>query len=95
MSDKDMIERDALTEQVPTEILLICLFHTLHSMKREVSCDELGIFQGEKSMCLEIMSKIAYAQTVEAYSILYDQLKQCTPQPQLIVTEYGKRSQDN
>ena len=77
-----MIERDVFTEQVPMS-LLICLFHTPCSMKREMSCDKLAISQDEKSICLEIMSKMAYAQTANAYNIFYDHLKQCTPQPVL------------
>ena len=55
MSDKDMTERQVLSEQFPQTKLLICLFHTLRSMRREVSAEKLGISQGERSMCLEIL----------------------------------------
>mgnify|MGYP003472603571 CR=1 FL=1 len=48
MSDKDMTERHVLSEQFPQSKLLICLFHTLRSMKREVSTEKLGISQGER-----------------------------------------------
>ena len=39
MSDKDMTERNVLSAQFPQSKLLICLFHTLHTMRREVSTE--------------------------------------------------------
>ena len=48
MSDKDMTERNVLSEQFPQSKLLICLFHTLHTMQREVSTEKLGMSQGER-----------------------------------------------
>ena len=82
MSDKDMTERIVLHEQIPQSKLLICLFHTLQSMRREISCEKLGISQGERSVCLEILSKMVYARNEEEYSKLYDDLKSL---PQRIV----------
>ena len=82
MSDKDMTERIVLHEQIPQSKLLICLFHTLRSMRREISCEKLGISQGERSVCLEILSKMVYARNEEEYSKLYDDLKSL---PQRIV----------
>lgn len=82
MSDKDMIERSVFREQIPQSKLLICLFHTLRTMRREVSCEKLGISQGERSMCLEILSKMVYARSEEEYSKLYDDLKNA---PQRVV----------
>lgn len=75
MSDKDMTERTVLGEQFPQSKLLICLFHTLRTMKREISCEKLGISQGERSMCLEILLKMVYARDEEEYSKLFDELK--------------------
>ena len=76
MSDKDMTERTVLGKQFPQSKLLICLFHTLRTMKREVSCKKLGISQpGERSMCLEILLKMVYARDEEEYSKLFDELK--------------------
>ena len=82
MSDKDMIERNVFREQTPQSKLLICLFHTLRTMRREVSCEKLGISLGERSMCLEILVKMAYARSEEDYSKLYDDLKNA---PQRVV----------
>ena len=40
MSDKDMTERDVLSEEIPNAVLQICLFHTLRSFKREISTEK-------------------------------------------------------
>ena len=42
MSDKYMVERDVITEEIPNDPLLIFLFHVLRTFKREVSTDKLG-----------------------------------------------------
>ena len=39
MSDKDITERDVIKEQLPQAGLVICLFHTLRTMRREISCE--------------------------------------------------------
>ena len=77
MSDKDMTERNVLREELlPQAKLLICLFHTLQTMRQKVSCKKLGISQGERSMCLEILSKMAYTSNEDDYA----ELKHCGPQ---------------
>lgn len=75
MSDKDMTERTVLGKQFAQSNLLICLFYTLRTMKREVSCRKLGISQGERSMCLEILLEMVYARDEEECSKLFDELK--------------------
>ena len=67
MSDKDMTERNITKEQFPQANLLICLFHTLHTFRREI----IGISQGERVLCLELLSKMAYAQSKSAYTTLF------------------------
>ena len=42
MSDKDMIERDTLAKFFPDSQLLICLFHTFRSFRREITIDKMG-----------------------------------------------------
>ena len=79
MTDKDMTERDVIKEQFPQAGLAICLFHTLRTMRREISCDKLGISQGERVMCLELLSKMAYSKSEEAYQEYYEELTQCAP----------------
>ena len=79
MSDKDMTERNVMKEQFPQANLLICLFHTLCTFRREITCEKLGISSGERALCLELLSKMAYAQSEEAYIKFYDQFKQSVP----------------
>ena len=48
-------------------------------MRREISCEKLGISQSERVMSLELLSKMAYAQSEEAYLQIYNELTQCAP----------------
>ena len=43
MSDIYMTERNILIEEIPQASLPICLFHTLHSFRREVNTEKLNI----------------------------------------------------
>lgn len=61
MSDKDFVEREAFTSCFPDAQLLICMYHTLRSFRREVTCEKMGITSGERNRCLEIIQKIAYS----------------------------------
>ena len=79
MSDKDITERDVIKEQLPQAGLVICLFHTLRTMRREISCEKLGISQSERLMSLELLSKMAYARSEEAYLQIYNELTECAP----------------
>ena len=79
MTDKDMTERDVIRQQLPQAGLVICLFHTLRTMRREISCEKLGISQSERFMSLELVSKMAYARSEEAYLQIYNEFNQCAP----------------
>jgi len=72
MSDKDMTERNVMKEQFLQANLLICLFHTMRTFQREILCEKLGISQGERVLCLELLSKMAYAQNETEYTAIYD-----------------------
>lgn len=56
MTDKDMTERDVIKQQLPQAGLVICLFHTLCTMRREISCEKLGISQSERFMTLVVLT---------------------------------------
>ena len=43
MSDKEFTVRRVFTEEFPNAVLQICLFHTLQSLRREITCDKMGI----------------------------------------------------
>ena len=61
-----------MKEQFLQANLLICLFHTLHTFRREFFCKKLGISQGERVLCLELLLKMAYAQNEAAHTMFYD-----------------------
>ena len=46
MADKDFNERAIIKELFPTATVLICLFHSLRSFKREISDKALGLAEG-------------------------------------------------
>ena len=79
MADKDLKERDIIKQCLPNAIVLICLFHTLRTFRREVSCEKLGISSGQRTVCLELLQKMAYAATDDEYTKLYAQFQTSTP----------------
>ena len=60
MADKDMTEQEVFAAAFPNSKLLICLYHTFHSFRREIAVDKLGITSGERNMCLDILQQMAY-----------------------------------
>ena len=74
MADKDIKERDTVKEVLPDASVLICLFHTLHTFRREISSEKTGITSGERRMCLETIQKMAYSTSLEEYKLYERQL---------------------
>ena len=68
MSDKDFTERNVFTSCFPQAKLNICLYHTLRSLQREITCTKMGITSAERIRCLEILSKMAYSRTPGEYA---------------------------
>ena len=54
MADKDIGERDIMKKRLPSVKVFICLFHSLHTFRREISCDKLGITSGARVLSLEL-----------------------------------------
>ena len=69
MADKDLKERDVIKQCLSKAVVLICLFHTLRTFRREISCEKLGISSGQRTMCLELLQKMAYASTDDEYTV--------------------------
>ena len=74
MSDKDMTERDVLSEEIPNAVLQICLFHTLRSFKQDISTEKLHITSDQRQMTLEITTKLVYSKNETAYQKHYQEL---------------------
>lgn len=85
MADKDIGERDVIKKCLPNARVLICLFHSLRTFRREVSCDKLGITSGARVLSLELMQKMVYAKSEAEYDSLYDQFQKDVPKE---VVEY-------
>ena len=67
MSDKDFTEREAFTSCFPSASLNICLYHTLCSFRREITCEKMGISSAERLRCLEVLTQIAYSRSSKQY----------------------------
>lgn len=74
MSDKDMTERDVLSEEIPNALLQICLFHTLRTFKREISMEKLHITSDQRQITLEIITKLVYSKNETEYQQHYQEL---------------------
>ena len=74
-SDKDFNERQAFTKCFPHAKLLLCLFHTLRSFKREVTTTKMGITTDERIRCLEIITQIVYSKSPAEYDHNVKKLK--------------------
>ena len=79
MADKDIGECDVLKQSLPNASVLICLFHTLRSFRREITCEKMGITAGQRTLCLNLVQKMAYASTETQYDLLHDQFQQDAP----------------
>lgn len=71
MSDKDFTERAVFQKEFPDASLIICLFHALRTMRREVTCDKLGILPGERDHALELLTQLAYSMSSQQYDDNY------------------------
>ena len=57
MSDNDFVEREAVRDCFTIASLLICLYHTLRTFRREVTCEKMGITSAQRLHTLEILQK--------------------------------------
>ncbi|XP_014678906.1 PREDICTED: putative protein FAR1-RELATED SEQUENCE 10 [Priapulus caudatus] len=77
MADKDMTERQVMINELPDAHLLICLFHTMRSFRREISTEKMGITQDQRIAVLEIVQKLVYSKDEEDYQRHYMSLLRC------------------
>ena len=89
MTDKDITERDVLKTSLPKAELLICLFHTMRTLRREIAVEKMGITTGQRSMCLEMLQQMAYSTSEDKYFELYTRFKECVPHTVLSLINSG------
>lgn len=75
LSDKDFTERNVFEKEFPMASLIICLFHTMRSFRREISCEKLSLRSGERDYALELMEKLVYSKSPEEYERNYQVLE--------------------
>ena len=74
MTDKDMNERDTLSEEFPDAALQLCLFHVLRTFGREITTEAMTIRSAERSLVLDLLQKLAYSKSEEMYEVNRKQL---------------------
>ena len=89
MADKDIREREVIKQCLPNTSVLICLFHTMRSFKREVTCEKMGITSGQRTLCLELLQKLAYAASADDYDHVCNQFERDAPKT---VIEYFREN---
>ena len=75
VTDKDMVERDVISEKIPNASLQLCLFHTLCTFRREITVEKVGIKAEQRLLVLEILQQLVYSDNEVAYDMHYDDLK--------------------
>jgi len=79
MTDKDMAEREAIRQQFPDATLLLCLFHVMWAMSREITTAKMGIREEQRCQALKALQSIAYASSENQYNVLHAQLTATMP----------------
>ena len=73
MADKNIQERDVFKRCIPQAMILICLFHTLRSFQREITCEKTGITSGQQNLCLELIQMMVFLISETDYNNIYKQ----------------------
>jgi zinc finger SWIM domain-containing protein 3 len=89
MTDKDLTEREVLSNQFPQADILICLFHTFRTFRREIAVEKMGITIGQRNTCLEVLQQMAYSTSEENYLEIYSRFKKCAPHT--VLTYFNKQ----
>ena len=79
MADKDLNERDVIKEVMPWVKVLICLFHTLKTFRREVTMEKMKITSAMRENCLKLIEKLSYAKSESEYDGFYAQFMSLAP----------------
>ncbi|XP_003245327.1 uncharacterized protein LOC100571585 isoform X2 [Acyrthosiphon pisum] len=88
VTDKDMKERNVIKQVFPNSALTICLFHTLRTFNREITCDKRNITPNERDTVKEVIQSIVYCKSEMEYNNLYQHLK--TIAPETVMEYYNK-----
>ena len=92
MADKEFNERAIIKELFPTATVLICLFHSLRSFKREISDKALGLPEGTQVVLKELFQSMCYAKSEDEYTKHYEHFMNAAP---LHVQKYFDKNSHN
>lgn len=90
ITNKDMKERTVLKNLFPESHLVICLFHTLRTFNREITCDKLGITPNQRDMSKHIFEKLCYCKNETEYMQIYTDFINSELTPHQVVTYFNK-----
>ncbi|XP_065654656.1 uncharacterized protein LOC136081280 [Hydra vulgaris] len=78
-TDKDMAERECIKHAFPQINLLLCIFHVLRSMSREITTSKMNISEAQRLIALKALQKMTYATTEKEYEMLRDEFHKVMP----------------
>lgn len=90
ITDKDMKERTVLKSLFPESYMVICLFHTLRTFNREITCDKLGITPNQRDMSKHVFEKLCYSKNELEYMQIYTDFINSELTPHQVVTYFNK-----
>lgn len=79
ITDKDMKERTVIKSLFPHSHLIICLFHTLRTFNREITCEKLGITPDQRDSSKKVFEELCYCKNEMEYQKIYTQFLNNAP----------------
>jgi zinc finger SWIM domain-containing protein 3 len=79
MADKDLLERSVLKDTFSEANVIICIFHSMRTFSREITCEKMGISQADRNKSLELLQKMVYAKTEGEFEQLHNLLNISAP----------------
>ncbi|XP_065667740.1 uncharacterized protein LOC136088028 [Hydra vulgaris] len=73
-----MAEHECIKHAFP-QINLLCIFHVLCCMSREITTSKMNIFEAQRLISLKALKKLTYATTEKEYETLRDEFRKVMP----------------
>ena len=89
VTDKGMKERNVIRSVFPNAALTICLFHTLRTFNREITCEKRNITPKQRDDIKQIFQNLTYCKTQSDYDSIYQHLQAMAPES---VMEYYNKN---
>jgi hypothetical protein len=89
MTDKDLLERSVIKDTFSEANVIICIFHSMRTFSREITCEKMGISQADRNKSLELLQKMVYAKTEGEFEQLHNVLNISAPKR---VIEYFEKN---